>query len=214
MTLCDTFGNFRCNLFTPYMNQETRVSMPKANEIKRGQVIEHEGTVYAVRQIDRSSPTARGGGTLYRFKLQGIPGGERRELSLKSDDNVSEADLIRRQSEYSYRDDDDFVFMDSEDFTQYALKSTDIGDDAGFITDGLGGIFVLIINDLPVAIDLPQSVVLEVIDTAPVMKGATATKSNKPATLETGIEVMVPDYITPGEKIKVNTETGEFMSRA
>ncbi len=64
------------------------------------------------------------------------------------------------------------------------------------------------------AIDLPQSVVLEVTDTAPVMKGATATKSNKPATLETALEVMVPDYITPGEKIKVNTETGEFMSRA
>lgn len=188
--------------------------MPKASEIKRGQVIEHEGTVYAIRQIERSAPTARGGATLYRFKVQGIPGGERREFTFKGDDVVREADLVRRLSEYSYRDADGFVFMDSEDFTQYILSEDDIGEAAGFIIEGLSGIYVLIIDDSPVAIDLPQSVVLEVTDTAPVMKGATATRSNKPATLETGIEVLVPDYITPGERIKVNTETGDFMSRA
>jgi elongation factor P len=188
--------------------------MPKASEIKRGQVIEHDGTVFAIRQIDRSAPTARGGGTLYRFKVQGIPGGERRELTFKGDDVVREADLTRRQCTFSYRDADGFVFMDDEDFSQYTLSEEVIGEAAGYITDGLGGIYVLIIGEAPVAIDLPQSVVLEVTDTAPVMKGATATKSNKPATLESGIEVMVPDYITPGEKIKVNTETGEFMSRA
>lgn len=187
--------------------------MPKASEVKRGQVIDHDGTVYAVRQIDRSAPTARGGGTLYRFKLEAIPAGDRRELTFKGDDVLREADLVRRQSEFSYRDDVDFVFMDSEDFSQYQLGETMIGEAAGYITDGLQGIYVLIIADQPVAIQLPQSVVLTVTDTAPVMKGATASKSSKPATLETGLEVMVPDYITPGERIKVNTETGDFMSR-
>jgi len=187
--------------------------MPKASEVKRGQVIDHDGAVYAVRQIDRSAPTARGGGTLYRFKLEGIPSGDRRELTFKGDDIIREADLVRRQSEYSYRDGDDFVFMDSEDFSQYQLGEAAIGEAAGYITDGLQGIYVLIIADRPVAIQLPQSVVLSVTDTAPVMKGATASKSSKPATLETGLEVMVPDYITPGERIKVNTETGDFMSR-
>lgn len=188
--------------------------MPRANEIKRGQVIEHDGTVYAVRQIDRSAPTARGGGTLYRFKLEAIPAGDRRELTLKGDDMVREADLSRRQSEFSYRDADGFVFMDNEDFSQYILSEDAVGDAVGYITDGLQGIYVLIIGDDPVAIQLPQSVILEVRDTAPVMKGASANKSSKPATVETGLEVMVPDYITPGEKVKVNTETGEFMSRA
>ncbi|TVQ34211.1 MAG: elongation factor P-like protein YeiP [Wenzhouxiangella sp.] len=188
--------------------------MPKANEVKRGQVIEHDGTVYAVRQIDRSAPTARGGGTLYRFKLEAIPSGDRRELTFKGDDMLRDADLVRRQCEYSYRDGDDFVFMDSEDYSQYQLSLAAIGDASGYITDGLQGIYVLIIADQPVAIQLPQSVILEVTDTAPVMKGATASKSSKPASLETGLEVMVPDYITPGERIKVNTETGDFMSRA
>jgi elongation factor P len=188
--------------------------MPKITEVKRGHVIEHEGTVYAVRQIERSAPTARGGGTLYRFKLESIPGGDRREVTFKGDDQVREADLVRRQSEFSYRDGDSFVFMDSEDYTQYMLNTADVGDAAAFMTEGLGDIYVLIISDQPVAIQLPQSVVLEVTDTAPVMKGATASRSAKPATLETGLEIQVPDYITPGEKVKVNTETHEFMSRA
>ena len=188
--------------------------MPKVNEIKRGQVIEHEGTVYAVRQIDRSAPTARGGGTLYRFKLEAIPGGERRELTFKGDDSLKDADLVRRQCEYSYRDADGLVFMDSEDYTQYVLSESDVGDAADYLLEGQGGIYMLIIADQPVAIQLPQSVVLAVTDTAPVMKGATASRSAKPARLETGVDVLVPDYITPGEKIKVNTETGEFMSRA
>jgi len=188
--------------------------MPRASEIKRGQVIEHDATVWAVRQIERSAPTARGGGTLYRFRLEAIPGGERRELTLKGDDVLREADLVRRQCEFSYRDGNQFVFMDSEDFSQYLLDSEMVGDAAYYISDGLQGIYVLIIGDAPVAIQLPQSVVLAVTDTAPVMKGATATKSNKPATLETGLEVQVPDYITPGEKVRVNTESGEFMSRA
>lgn len=188
--------------------------MPRVSEIKRGQVVEYDGRVYAVRQIDRSAPTARGGSTLYRFKLESIPGGDRKEATLKGDDMLKDADLVRRQCEFSYRDGNQFVFMDSEDFSQYLIDADVIGDGAGYITDGLQGIFVMIIEDTPVAIQLPQSVVLEVTDTAPVMKGATATKSNKPASLVTGLEILVPDYITPGETVRVNTESGEFMGRA
>jgi elongation factor P len=188
--------------------------MPKANEIKRGTVIEHDGRVWAVRDVSRSAPTARGGGTLYRFKLESIPGGDRQELTLKGDDLAKDADLVRRQSSFSYRDGDEFVFMDDEDFSQYLLNADAVGDAAGYITEGLGGIYVMLIDGQPVAVQLPQSVELSVTDTAPVMKGATATRSAKPATTETGLEVMVPDYITPGETIKVNTETAEFMGRA
>ncbi len=187
--------------------------MPRANEIKRGQVVENDGSVWVVRQVERSAPTARGGNTLYRFKLESIPGGDRRELTLRGDEQLAEADLLRRQAEFSYRDGEQFVFMDSEDFSQYLLDAAAVGDAASFITDGLQGIFVLIIDAQPVAIQLPQSVVLEVMETAPVMKGATASRSSKPARLETGIDIQVPDYITPGERVRVNTETAEFMGR-
>lgn len=188
--------------------------MPRANEIKRGFVVEHEGKVWAVRDVSRSAPTARGGNTLYRFRLEAVPGGERLDLTLKGDDLLREADLVRRLSTYSYRDGDDWVFMDDEDYSQYLLADAAIGDQAGYISEGLGGIYVLLISGSPVAIQLPQSVELEVADTAPVMKGATASRSAKPATTTSGVEVMVPDYVTPGERIRVNTETGEFMSRA
>ncbi len=188
--------------------------MPRASEVKRGFVVEHQQRVWTVREINRSAPTARGSGTLFRFKLESIPEGDRQELTLKGDEMLKEADLLRRQSTYSYQDGDEWVFMDDEDFSQYSLMASTIGDDRLFITEGLGNIFVLLIEGRPVGIQLPQSVALEVSDTAPVLKGATASKSAKPATTETGLEIMVPDYITTGEKIRVNTESREFMSRA
>lgn len=187
--------------------------MPRANEIKRGAVVEHQGKVWAVRDLSRSAPTARGGTTLYRFKLQSIPGGERIELTLKGDDLLGEADLVRRQSTFSYRDGTDWVFMDDEDYSQYVLNDEAVGDQGGFITEGLGGIYVLLIAGNPVAIQLPQAVELEIEETAPVLKGATASRSAKPARTTTGVELMVPDYITVGERVRVNTETGEFMGR-
>ena len=188
--------------------------MPRAAEIKKGYVVEHNGGVHVVRDIERSAPTARGGGTLFRFRLEAVPGGQRSDVTLKGDEVLREADLVRRQSTFSYMDGEHYVFMDDEDFSQYALSPDRVGGAAGYITDGLTGCIVLLIDGAPAALQLPQSVVLEVTETAPVMKGATATRSAKPATLETGLEVMVPDYITNGEKVKVNTETGEFMSRA
>src|SRR5690625_6490233 len=84
------------------------------------------------------------------------------------------------------------VFMDSENFSQYLLDADALGDSIHYITDGLEGLYVIIIDDQPVAVELPQSVVLEITDTAPVLKGATATRSSKPATLETGLEALVP----------------------
>lgn len=188
--------------------------MPKASEIKRGFVVEHQQRVWAIRDISRSAPTARGSGTLFRFKLESIPEGDRQELTLKGDEILREADLVRRQSTFSYSDGDELVFMDDEDYSQYALQASAIGDATGYITDGLTNIYVLLIEGQPVAIQLPQSVELEITDTAPVIKGATANRSAKPATTETGLEVMVPDYVTPGERVRINTDTGEFMGRA
>ncbi|MFS2085940.1 elongation factor P-like protein YeiP, partial [Stenotrophomonas geniculata] len=121
---------------------------------------------------------------------------------------------LRRQSTYSYKDGDAFVFLDDEDYTPYTLDADVIGDDAGYITDGLTGIYVQVIDEQPVAIQLPASVVLEVIETPPELKGGTATKRPKPAKLNTGIEIMVPEYIVNGERVLVNTATGEFAGRA
>ncbi|QAU25278.1 elongation factor P-like protein YeiP [Dyella sp. M7H15-1] len=186
----------------------------KASDVKKAHVIEHEGTVYQVRDIERSSPTARGGNVTFRFTLYSIPGGRKFDLSLRADDDLKDVDLARRPANFSYMDGDAFVFMDNEDYTQYTLGPEVVGDNAGYIVGGLEGYYVQVIDDVPVGLQVPTSVVLTVVDTAPELKGASATKRTKPAKLNTGIEIQVPEYITNDEKVWVNTLTGEFAGRA
>ena len=186
----------------------------KAYDIKKGNVVEHNGGVYQIRDIERSSPQGRGGNVRFRFTMYSVPGGNKLEASYDADDDLREVDLARRQASFSYKDGDAFVFLDDEDFTPYMLDADVVGDAAGYITDGLGGCYVQIIDDNPVGLQLPQSVVLEVVDTPPELKGGTATKRPKPARLSTGIEIQVPEYIANGEKVWVNTTTGEFGGRA
>ena len=186
----------------------------KASDIKKGNVVEHNGGVYQIRDIERSSPQGRGGNVRFRFIMYSVPGGNKTDATFDSDDNLVEVELLRRQATYSYKDGDAFVFLDDEDYTPYTLDADVIGDDAGYITDGLTGLYVQVIDDQPVAVQLPTSVVLEVIETPPELKGGTATKRPKPARLNTGIEIMVPEYIANGERVLVNTATGEFAGRA
>ena len=186
----------------------------KAFEARKGNVIEHAGTVYQVRDIERSSPQGRGGNVKYRFTMYSVPGGVKYDLSVGAEDELREVELSRRESNFSYKDGDAFVFLDAEDYTPYQLDADVVGDAAGYITEGLEGCYVLLIEDAPVAVQLPPTVVLEVVDTPPELKGGTATKRPKPARLNTGIEIMVPEYIVTGERIEVSTATGEFAGRA
>ena len=186
----------------------------KAYDIKRGNVVEHNGTVYQVRDIERSSPQGRGGNVKFRFTMYSVPGGNKLDASFDGDDDLREVDLARRQATFSYMDGDAFVFLDDEDYTPYTLDADVIGDDAGYIVDELAGCYVQIIDDLPVALQRPTSVAIEVVETPPELKGGTATKRPKPAKLSTGIEIQVPEYIASGEKVWVNTTTGEFSGRA
>ena len=186
----------------------------KAHEIKKGNVVEHNGTVYQVRDIERSSPQGRGGNVKFRFILYSVPGGTKFDLSLGGDDELKEVELSRRQATYSYKDGNAFVFLDDEDYTPYTLDADVIGASAGYIVDDLTGCHVQIIDDQPVALLLPANVTMHVLETPPELKGGTATKRPKPARLSTGIEIMVPEYIGTGERVLVNTVTGEYAGRA
>ena len=186
----------------------------KASDVKKGNVVEHDGTVYQVRDIERSAPTARGGNVTFRFTMYSIPGGRKFDLSLRADDDLKEMDLVRRAANFSYMDGEAFVFMDAEDYTQYMLGPELVGENAGYIVEGVEGYYVQVIDDAPVGLQVPTSVVLTVVDTAPELKGASATKRTKPARLNTGVEIQVPEYITNDEKVWVNTLTSEFAGRA
>ncbi|KAA2284504.1 elongation factor P-like protein YeiP [Arenimonas fontis] len=186
----------------------------KAAEIRKGNVVEYNGGVYQVRDIERSSPQGRGGNVRFRFTLYSVPGGNKLDASFDADDELREVELLRRQASFSYKDGEAFVFLDDEDYTPYQLDADAVGDLAGYITEGLTGCYVQLIDEVPVAVQLPANVVLEVVDTPPELKGGTATKRPKPARLSTGIEIMVPEYIANGERILVSTATGEYAGRA
>lgn len=188
--------------------------MLKAYDIKKGNVVAHNNQTWRVHSVEKSSPTARGGNTTYRFALYSVPGNTKLDLSLRAEDVLDEVDLTRRPVTFSYMDGDAYVFLDAEDYTPYTLDPPALGDAVGFITEGLEEAQIVLIDGDPVALQMPQSVVMEVVDTPPELKGASATKRSKPAKLSTGLEIQVPEYIVNGEKVWVNTETGEFSGRA
>ena len=188
--------------------------MPKASEIKKNNTVVLDGKTCIVRDIERSVPQGRAGGSIYRMRMYDVVTGAKYDETFKDSDTLDMADLIRRPAMFSYVDGDEYIFMDKEDYTPYHLNKESIENEALFINEDTDGIQVVIVSEVPVALDLPISVELEVVETDPSIKGASATSRTKPATLSTGLVVQVPEYISTGEWIKVNTEERKFQSRA
>lgn len=188
--------------------------MAKASDLKKGMVVEINGVPHVVKQVDVRSPSSRGASTLYKVRFNNLKTGQKLDETLKGDDSFRDADCVRAKVQFSYQDGDNFIFMNQEDYTQYTLNSDDLEGKVEYLTDGLEGIVALLVDDELIGIELPSSVVFTIVETPPAIKGATASSRTKTAKLHTGLEVQVPEYIETGESIKVNTETGKFMSRA
>ncbi|MDN3698556.1 MULTISPECIES: elongation factor P-like protein EfpL [Vibrio] len=188
--------------------------MPKASDIKKFAAIEHNGKVFLVKEINKLTPSGRAGASLYRMRLYDVTTGAKADESFKADEMINLADFSRRQVSFSYIDGDEYVFMDNEDYTPYNFNKDSIEEELLFITEEVQGLQVLMVNDSPVAIELPSAVELLIVETDPSIKGASASARTKPATLTTGLTVQVPEYIANGDKIKVNTADHKYMSRA
>ena len=188
--------------------------MPKASEVKKNAALDYNGKTYIVKDIERSVPQGRAGGSIYRMRMYDIVGGGKIDESFKDSEMLNFADLIRKQANFSYIDGDEYVFMDKEDYTPYPLRKEAIADELLFITETTDGIYVVIVDGNPVGLDLPGIVELDIVETDPSIKGASASARTKPATLTTGLVVQVPEYIASGERIKINVEERKFISRA
>lgn len=188
--------------------------MPKANELKPGLAVEINGEPYVVKNVEVRNPSSRGAATLYKVRYAHMKTRQKLDETYKSDDILKTADCAKVTVQYSYQDGDSFYFMDTETYDQYSLSSEDIEDQVAYLTEGLAGIVLLLMDDAAIGIELPAAISLEIIETPPSMKGSSATSRTKPAKLSTGLEIQVPEYIETGEIVKVNTETGKFMSRA
>ncbi len=188
--------------------------MPKASDLKRGMVVEIDDTPHVVKQVEAKSPSSRGASTLYKIRFSNLLTGQKLDQSYKGDDLLKETDCQRILVQFSYQEGESYYFMSSEDYTQYGLDREALEGQLGYLTDGLEGIFALIREGVILGIELPQSVILTIEETAPAIKGATATGRTKSALLSSGLEVQVPEYLESGERIKLNTVTGKYMSRA
>jgi elongation factor P len=186
----------------------------KASELKKGSVVDINGIAHIVKQIEVRNPSSRGASTLYKVRFNNLKTGQKLDESLKGDDIFKEADLARARVQFSYVDGDDYIFLNMDNYTQYTILNEELEGKIGYLTEGLEGIIALLIDDAILGIELPSSVVLAIVEAAPALKGATASGRTKTARLTTGIEVQVPEYLEVEELIKVNTETGKFMSRA
>lgn len=172
-----------------------------------------DGKNILVKKVHVQSPSSRSGSTLYKVSGYDIVSRQKFERSFKGDEIVDDVDVSRQDVSLLFRDADGCTFMDTQSYEQYTLSDDAVEEELPFLTEGLEGLKALVSESNILGIELPASVILEIEDCAPAMKAASSSARTKPATLNSGLVVQVPEYLTPGEKIKVNTETREFISR-
>jgi elongation factor P len=185
-----------------------------AKDFKRRMVVEIDGAPHMIEQIQVQTPSARGAATLYKIKARNLKTKNRVEKSYRGTDALNESSFERRPVQFLYRDPDELHFMDSTSFNQFSFSVDELRDQAPFMTENMEGIAALLVDDEVIAIELPDTVELPIVETAPGVRGNSATGRTKPATLSTGCVVQVPEHLDPGEVVRVDTRTGEYLGRA
>jgi elongation factor P len=185
-----------------------------AKDIKTGSILVYNGAPCMVESITVQSPSARGAATFYKYRARNLISKQKVDITLRGGESLDEADFRRRPVKFMYSDATHLHFLDQEDYNQYSLAKEDLAEESKYLTEDLEGIQALIYNDECVGIQLPVVVVLQVVQCDPGIKGASATARTKPATLQTGLVVQVPEYLSQDEMVKVDTRTGEYLSRA
>jgi elongation factor P len=185
-----------------------------ANELKRKMLITIEKQPYAVMDVFFASPSARGASTMVRTKLRNLITDAVMERTFRTSEKFEEPDVVLTPASFLYSDGENCHFMDEASYEQFSLPEQQLGDDKLYMKDGVS-LQVLKYNGAPIAIELPPFVELAVESTEPGGRNDSGTGgSTKPATLETGLQLRVPLFIKEGERVRVSTQTGEFVSRA
>ncbi len=181
------------------------------NEIRPSNVIEHQGRLWVVVKVNHVKPGK--GGAYAQVELKDIVSGTKLNERFRSAETVEKVRLEQKPFQFLYEQGDMLIFMDMQTYEQLELAKDFVGDRVAFLQDGMN-VEVELYEGKPLGISLPQQVILEVSETEPVVKGQTAANSFKPAILENGIKLMVPPFISQGEKIVVDTQEISYLRRA
>ncbi|MHC4123977.1 MAG: elongation factor P [Planctomycetota bacterium] len=183
----------------------------RASEMKKGQAVKVDDKLYIV--VDYQHVKLGKGGAVYQTKLKGLADGLIRDIRLRAEEMVEEAFLDKKKFEYLYSSGSEHVLMDTTTYDQISIDDEKFGDGPKYLKAN-AQLEICMYEGQPVVVTLPNTVDLEVTETAPEIKGATATNQSKPATLETGVVVQVPPFIKIGDIIRVDTRSGEYLTRA
>ena len=186
------------------------ILMISSNDFRTGVTIEIEKEVWRVVEFLHVKPGK--GSAFVRTKLKNVQTGSLVERTFRAGETVPKANLEKRTMQYTYKDGEQFVLMDMETYDESRVSSKEIGERVKYLLEGME-VNTVFWNDVVMEVELPNSVVLEVIETDPGIKGDTATGGTKPAKVETGAQVMVPLFISVGERIKIDTRDDSYQGR-
>ena len=182
-----------------------------ASDVRIGNLVEYQGKLWRILKKSHVKPGK--GGAFAQLEMKAISDNTKLNERFRSEDKLEKAHVEPRQMQYLYPDGQDLVFMDLETFEQMSIANDDLTGQADFLLPN-EEVQINFYNEQPIGIELPASVVMKVEETETVVKGQTAAGSGKPAIVETGLRVIVPPFVNTGDKIRINTDTGEYMERA
>jgi elongation factor P len=188
--------------------------MFRASDLKKGDVVKIEGDAHIVETIKVQSPSARGAVTLYKIRFRNLTSKRKIDQALRGDDVLAEADFERRPVQYLFGDASGITFMDLQDYSQFALTKDEAEEEWPYLTEGIEGLVAISSEGRVLGLEIPTFINLEIVDTQPSVKGGSVTARTKPATLSTGLVIQVPEYMSTGEVVRVDTRTGEYVSKA
>jgi elongation factor P len=184
--------------------------MISTNDVKPGMALQLPDGLFTIVEYQHVKPGK--GRAFVRMKLKNIETGQVLDRTFRADENVEQAIIERRDHQYLYQDDLGFHFMNLEDYGQIALSADDVGEVSGYLAEGMTASLSLY-KGTPIAVELPAAVELEVTYAEPAVKGDTRTGATKPVTLQTGIQIQVPLFVEQGDRVKVDTRSGEYLTR-
>lgn len=182
-------------------------------ELKRGLIIDVDGDPCVIENINVQTPSSRGANTLWKVRARNLRTRQKVDRVYRGGDTIGEPNFEKREVQYLYSDGSAYHFMDLGDYNQFELAKETIEEEARYLVDNMEGIRSLVLDGEVIGIELPSVVELAIAECDPSVKGNSATGRTKPATLETGLVVQVPEHIGAGEVIRVETSTGKFIQR-
>jgi elongation factor P len=190
---------------------DKRTMKINGNAIRPGDVIDHQGGIWVAVKTQHVKPGK--GGAFAQVELKNLIDGRKLNERFRADDRVEQVELERADFSYLYDSGDALVFMNQETYEQVELSKAFVGDQAQFLQEGMK-VKIASHEERPIGLTLPETVVLEVVEAEPTIKGQTASSSYKPAVASNGMRIMIPPFMDVGERILISTDTGEYLRRA